>query len=168
MTVSLDALPKPEATVVHVAEPIDPAIVAAPEQPRSRLGALAIGHFDLSGGAAAFVGGTFDLTGRLAIDAEAILGPNAGGYVGARFAILTGTLRPLVAAGMPIFSSDGARFAVRGAAGLEIAANRHLSLILELGVEHNLNPQSTVVISGMPRSIDATSFIPALGAVARL
>jgi hypothetical protein len=165
VTVTLDPVPKPQPMVVRVAEPV--ATVTPPE-PRSRLGAVALGHFDLSGGAAALVGGTFDATERFAVEATAILGPNSGAYVGAQLAILTGTVRPLVAAGVPVFFNSGARFALRGAVGLEIAANRHLSLIVELGVEHNLNPQSSVVISGMPRSIDATSFIPAVGAVARL
>lgn len=142
-----------------------PGLIA---RPRSRLGALALGHFDVQGGAAGLVGATFDLTRRIQVRAAGIVGANFGMFAGVNVALLTGTLRPIVSAGIPLFFNDGARIGVRGAAGLEIVANRHFALIIELGVEHNLNPQDSVEFGGMLRSINATSFIPALGATARL
>ncbi|HEY1815594.1 MAG TPA: hypothetical protein VGG74_24770 [Kofleriaceae bacterium] len=163
--VELVAIPK-ERVVVKVPVRLPP--IAQPERPRDRFGLVALGHFDFSGGGAALVGLTFDATSRLEIDATAIVGPNLGGYVGASFAILTGTLRPIICAGLPVFSNDGARYAIRGAAGLEIAANRHFAVIVELGVERDLNPQSVIDIDGMPHTVDKTAFIPALGASARL
>ena len=164
-------------TVALAPVPEKEVIVRVPERPvtieeaRSRLGALAFGHFDFSStsvGAAGLVGATFDATERLELQGAAIVGPNYGGYFGASFAILTGTFRPLVAAGMPVFVNSGARYAVRGAVGLELAANRHFALIVEVGVEHDLNPQSELDLDGMPRSVKATAIIPALGASARL
>lgn len=168
---------KTVAVVVVLVE--EPKLVASPvyitvpgervaEEPRTRLGALVRGHFDVSGGAAAFVGGTFDVTNRIQAQVAGILGSNFGGFVGGNFAIFTGTLRPIVSVGFPIFYNDGARIAVRGAAGLEIVANRHFGLIVELGVEHNFNPQDSVQFGGMLRSVSSTSFIPALGVTARL
>jgi len=164
VAIVLEPIPQ-ERVVVRV-----PVGVARSESdaPRDRFGVLALGHFDVGGGAAAFVGLTFDATSRLELEAAAIIGPNAGGYAGASFAILTGTLRPIVAAGIPIFVNDGARYAARGAVGLEIVANRHFAVILELGVERDLNPQQVIDIDGMPRTVDKTAFIPALGASARL
>ncbi len=138
------------------------------EAPRSRLAALAIAHFDIKGGAGIFVGASFDVTERLQARATGIIGANFGGFVGASFALLTGTLRPNLSAGVPIFFNDGARIGIRGAAGLEIVANRHFAVILELGVEHQFNPQEEVQFSGMLRSINSTSFIPALGVTGRL
>jgi len=167
VTVALVPVPVAEREVI-VRVPEKPVTI---EQPRSRIGALAFGHFDFSStsvGAAGLVGATLDATERLELQAAGIIGPNYGGYFGASFAILTGTFRPLVAAGMPVFESSGARFAVRGAVGLEVAANRHFALIVELGVEHDLNPQSQLEIGGMPRSVTATTIIPALGMSARL
>ena len=164
VAIALEPIPQ-ERVVVRV-----PVSVATPEAegPRQRFGVLALGHFDVSGGAAAFVGLTFDATSRLELEAAGIIGPNVGGYAGASFSILTGTLRPIVSAGIPIFVNDGARYAARGAVGLEIVANRHFAVILELGVERDLNPQQVIDIDGMPRTVDKTAFIPALGASARL
>jgi len=136
--------------------------------PRSRLAALALAHFDIKGGAGFFVGAAFDATERLQVRAAGIIGVNLGGFVGASFALLTGTLRPNLAVGIPIFFNDGPRVGLRGAAGLEIVANRHFAVIIELGVEHQLNPQEEVEFSGMLRSINSTSFIPALGITGRL
>jgi hypothetical protein len=132
---------------------------ATPEAPRSRFGALVLGHFDIPHGGAALIGATADLTPRLSVQAAAILGPTFGGYAGASFAILTGRYRPYVAAGVPLFASHGARFGVRGAGGLELVANRHLALIVEAGVEHVFDPE-------MGRT--ATVFVPAAGITGRL
>jgi tetratricopeptide (TPR) repeat protein len=164
VAVTLDAIPK-QPLIVRVPELEAPAV---PEPARSRLGALALGHFDFKGGAAALVGGSFDVSARLELVAAGLIGHNSGGYAGASFAFLTGTLRPIVSAGMPVFFNDGARYAVRGAAGLELAANRHFALILEIGVEHALNPQAVIVVGGTMRTVDSTSIIPAIGATARL
>jgi len=156
--------PVPVAEKVFITVPADGGLA----QPRSRFGVIAIGHFDVSGGGAAFVGGVFDVTRRLQARAAGIIGPNFGGFAGASFAFLVGTLRPFVAAGMPVFFNDGGRIGVRGAAGLEIVANRHFAFIVEVGVEHMFNPQMEVEFGGTLRTIDPTSFIPAIGASARL
>ncbi len=167
VNVALEEEPKAVAKPVFITVPGASAPQAEAE-PRSRLGALAIGHFDVKGGAAVFVGGVFDVTDRIQINAAGIIGPNFGGFAGGSFAFLTGTLRPIASLGVPIFFNDGARVGIRGAAGLEIVANRHFAVILELGVEHNFNPQPMVEFGGTLRTINATSFIPALGASARL
>lgn len=170
VTIELEPAPKAVDRVfvqVPVSDRFDDEVVQTSE-PRSRLGMLALGHFDVDGGAATFLGLTLDVTGQLRTSAAAILGPNFGGYVGAHFAFLTGKIQPIAAIGMPIFFNDGARVAIRGAAGVEIVANRHFSFLVELGVEHLFNPQPMVEFGGMLRSINATSFIPALGITARL
>ncbi len=166
VAVVLEANPEPVAKEVIVEVPVDRGAIA--EAPRSRLAAIAIGHFDIHGGGAGLVGGAFDITERIAANAEVILGSNVGAYAGGSVAILTGTLRPILSAGVPMFFNSGARIGIRGAAGLEIVANRHFALIVELGVEHNFNPQSSVMVGNTLRTIEATSLIPALGATARL
>jgi len=168
VAVVLEENPLPAGKPVFITVPADDDFGSGTSEPRSRIAALAIGHFDINGGAAVFVGAAFDATERLQVRAAGIVGPNFGGFVGASFALLTGTLRPTVTAGMPIFFNDGARFGLRGAAGLEIVANRHFAVIVELGVEYQLNPQEEVQFSGMLRSINSTSFIPALGVTGRL
>jgi len=121
---------------------------------------LALAHVEvIHGGAAAFVGATVDVLPRLQLQGAAILGPSYGGYVGATFALLGGTVRPTLSAGLPIFDSHGARYALRGAAGLELELSRHLSLIIEAGVEYAVNPDM---------GITSTVFVPAAGVAGRL
>ena len=114
-------------------------------------------------GAAALLGLAVDVLPRLQLQGAAIVGPFYGGYGGASFAILGGTFRPLVTAGMTIFSSDGPRYALRGAGGLEVQLGRHVSLIAELGVDYVLNEQVTSSLA-----IKKAVFIPAIGASGRL
>jgi hypothetical protein len=127
----------------------------------SRFGAIVLAHIDPSNqGAAGVAGVTAGVHERVQVRAAAILGPYFGGYVGGSFAVLTGRVRPIVAVAMPVFRSEGWRVAVRGAGGVEVQLNRHITVIGELGVEHLFNPED---------SVDSpTLFIPALGVTARL
>ncbi len=136
--------------------------VRAAVQPaqRSRLGAIVAAHIDPSNkGAAALVGLTADVVSRLQVQATALVGPTSGGYVGASFGILPGELRPIVVVGLPVFFSDGARFAVRGALGGEYAFDAHFAVFAEVGAEYMLNPEPMVT---------KTLFIPAVGVTGRL
>lgn len=127
---------------------------------RSRIGATALAHLDIPrGGGAALIGITADVVPHLEVQGAAILGPNYGGYAGACGVILQGTYQPYVALGMPVFFSGGARFAVRGAGGLELQINRRVALLAELGLEYVLNPENDIY---------GVHFIPALGATGRL
>jgi hypothetical protein len=133
----------------------------ADRAPGSRLGMVALAHIDIADkGGAGLVGLSYDVTSRLRGQATAILGPSYGAYVGASYALLDGKLRPIVSAGAPIFMSNGARLALRGAGGIELAVNRHLAVIAELGVERVLNSEADVR--------GRTMFVPALGAAGRL
>ena len=115
---------------------VDNGLGAKAEGPRSRLGAYAMEHLDIPhSGAATLVGVTFDAVDRLRIEGAAILGPSYGAYAGATLSLLTGKVRPIISAGFPVFVSDGARYGLRGAAGIEFQLNRHFALIAELGQE---------------------------------
>jgi len=173
------------ATITLALVPTKPLIVTVHDDipsleqqggPRSRYGGFVMAHVSVTPklGSAWLLGGTADLTEQLALDVAVILGPGIvssgmagypapppkyGGYVGASFAFLSGQMRPRVSAGMPIFASDGARFSLRAAGGIEYVANRHISITAELGVEENLNP---------PDDIRKAAFVPALAAIGRL
>ena len=172
-TVAMTLIAIPKAPVDTGLLQIDEPIVE-PEQPRSRIGAFAMVHVSVIPklGSAALVGATADVTPQLAVDAAVLLGPGLvsdgmstrpppsfGGYVGANFAFLPGELRPRAGAGMTIFASDGARFQLRAAGGLEYVASRNLSLLVELGAELVLNPES---------DIRELAVVPALAAIGRL
>ncbi|NVB85349.1 MAG: hypothetical protein HOV81_43700 [Kofleriaceae bacterium] len=130
------------------------------EPPPGKLGVFAYAHVDPKApGAAGYVGASYEVISRLQVEAAAILGPKFGGYVAARYAFLDGMFRPTITAGMPVFVSDGARYCVRGAGGLEVALHRRLSIVAEFGVEHMFNPEANIA---------STLIVPAVGAVGRL
>ncbi len=157
VTLGLSLLPRETDTKVIY---VDNGLTAKAEGPRSRVGAYAMEHLDIKySGAATLVGVTVDVIDRLRVEGAAILGTNFGGYAGATLAILTGKFRPIVAVGVPVFFSEGARYGLRGAGGLELQLSRHFSLVAELGANYLLNPES---------DIKELFFIPAIGAVGRL
>jgi hypothetical protein len=145
--------------------------IRAQSDTRSRIGVMAIALIDVPfddrpRGGAALVGATADLTEQLRAQAALIIGPTAetdvtlsGAFAGASFAFLSGNVRPLVSAGMPVFFSNGARWAVRGAAGVEWQMNKHVSFIAELGLEYVFNPEPMYT---------KNVFVPAIGAAGRL
>ena len=158
------------AEIPRAAPPVGPVTATATdgglhatrevEPRRAQIGALALAHIDFANrGAAGLFGVTADLTDRLQAQAAVILGPSYGGYAGASYAVIGGAIRPIVAAGIPLFASGGARVAIRGAGGVELAVNRHLAVIAELGVEYLFNPEADV---------KRTLVIPAIGATGRL
>jgi len=152
-------VPKVQTRIVEVPRGDIGAHAEVPEGPRSRFGAFAMFHVSVLPklGSAALIGATVDVLPALAIDGAVLLGPGLvsnsmstlpppsfGGYLGAAYAFMLGTLRPRAAAGMTIFESDGARFQVRAAGGIEYVANRHLAMLLELGAEYVINPETDI------------------------
>ncbi|HEY4177567.1 MAG TPA: tetratricopeptide repeat protein [Kofleriaceae bacterium] len=128
---------------------------------RSRIAALVAWHVDpVNKGSAVIVGLSADVIKQLSVQGAGLIGPHSGAYAGLTYAFLPGKVRPMVSAGMPIIFADGARFSVRGAAGVELAVNKHIALIAEVGVERFLNAADNIE--------HKTVFIPAIGATARL
>lgn len=173
VALALVAIPKPEAKPVIITVPGE-VHAEADEGPRSRIGGMSMMHVSVypKVGSSLIIGATADLTPQLAVDVGALLGPGLvskgtatlpppsyGAYVGASFAFLPKPLRPRVSVGMPMFESNGMRLAVRLGGGVEYVASRRLSLIAEIGVERNLNPES---------DIDSTAVVPAIAATGRL
>ena len=171
VAIALVAVEKPKAIVITA--PIER------EKPRSRFGARATMHVSVTPkiGSAAIVGATADVLPKLEVDAGLILGPglvspappngmytiappSIGAYVGASYVFLLGKARPLLAAGFPIFDSNGLRFGLRGAAGVELVVARQLSLTIELGVETSLNPEVDIHPN--------IAFVPAFAVAGRL
>jgi hypothetical protein len=143
------------------------------EPPRSMVGALVSAHVDVvHGGTGVLLGATGDVVDRLSIQGALMLGPGLvtsndttiprakyGGYIGATYSFMDGAFHPTASVAMPVWSSNGARFSVRAAGGFEYIANRHLAILLELGIEEVLNPES---------DIRKALFVPAIGATGRL
>jgi hypothetical protein len=142
--------------------PTDSGIAATtpvPESP-SRFGALVFAHVDVvHAGGAAVLGLTANVVGPLRAELAAIVGPKSGGYAGASLPLMSTRVRPVIAAGMPVFVSNGPRFAVLGAGGLEIELDRRLVLSVEVGVEHLFDPEM-----GFAKNV----VLPMIGATGRL
>jgi hypothetical protein len=159
--IHLSAVPKAAPQIVTVTVPSGIATTAHGAEPgsRSRIGVIALGHVDIPHGWAPLVGIDADITPRIQVDAAAIVGVFKGAYVGARFAVLPGSYRPFVAAGVPVFSSNGARWEARAAGGIELEINRYVAVIVEAGYVRAFNPEM-----GKPKNM----FVPALGVSGRL
>ena len=162
VALALELIPAPVVSAPQPSLGAQDAVVAIAEPTRrSPFGLSAMGHFDPANkGAAALVGVTYDATDRLALDAAAILGVDQGASAGARIALLTGMVRPLLSGDALVFDASGARWVVRASAGLEVVANRHLAFVIEAGVEHDLDPEMSIT--------KTTLFVPAVGAIGRL
>ena len=154
--------------LVLAAVPVEVAITAPlgvidaipPAVPRSRLGALVLAHLDVTHrGIGVLVGPTFDVSDRLELNACAILGPTYGAYAGASFTLVGNETRVYIAAGLPVFVSDGARVGTRAGLGIDYRMSRHLSVLAEVGGEVLLNPEDD------KRQL---AFIPSLGLTGRL
>ena len=136
-----------------------------PTRSRISSGALAVLRID---GKLRGVAGGLGLAiarGRFEGDLMALRSDQTGAYLGLRVRILTGFLRPYVAAGMPAFlydDLDSTKLAVgvRAAAGVELMINEHFSVEGDLGYEHFFGVEETM--------FEADVFVPTLGVIGRL
>ena len=95
-----------------------------------------------------------------------------GIYAGMRVRFSTGWLRPYIAGGVPMFlftddtmMESRIALGLRGAGGLEIRINGHLSVKADIGIEHFFNIQDAIVNGKRP---DETVLVPTVGVVGRL
>jgi len=141
------------AAVVHA----DPA---APVAISSRFGGVVdvVSDVELRG-AAVMVGGAVDVTDDVEAQVGAMLGPTFGGYLGGQYYVTRGSLRPLFAAGAPIFFLSGPRVGLRGAVGIEWRATPHLAVTAQLGLEHYFNANGDIA---------DTTLTPIVGVTGRL
>lgn len=145
------AVTTPEPTrVATVTEPVDPedaradAAISSARPAAPRLAALALAHVDYKvRGVGGFVGASFAVSDRLAVIGGGLIGGAAGAYLGGSFSLLDGAIQPRLSAGVPLFFSDGARIAIRGAGGVSWKALTRFALIGELAVEHYFDPEFT-------------------------
>lgn len=108
--------------------------------------------------------------GRFEGDVMVLRSNITGAYIGGRYRILTGWLRPYVGLGIPGFVYDQMTesgdtttklaIGVRGAAGVELVINGHLSVQADLGYEHFFGVEDT--------QFDPDVFVPTIGLIGRL
>ncbi len=96
-----------------------------------------------------------------------------GGFAGARFRFLTGSLRPYLGAGFPVFTFEDENagmkrkvaFGIRGSGGLEVRINGHLSLQGDFGIEYFVVDKDALVDGKHP---EQRVYVPTLGVIGRL
>lgn len=96
---------------------------------------------------------------------------STGGYLGFRYRFLNGFFRPYLGVGVPGFAYDETdamgntstklAVGVRGAGGLELYINGHLSVQADVGYEHFFVDQEKT-------GIDANVLVPTVGVIGRL
>jgi len=147
--------------------------VLAHHEPTPRISSGVIAVLRIDGEGRGFAGGVGLAISRARLEAEIMLlkSDSTGGYLGVRYRLMTGWLRPYVGLGVPGFAFDqveddgmatSKRLAIglRGAAGVELMINGHLSVHADLGYEHFFFIDDPL--------IDTNIFVPTVGVIGRL
>lgn len=135
----------------------------------TRITSGVVGVLRIDGEGRGFAGGLGLAISRGQLEAELMVlkSDSTGGYLGLRYRFLTGWLRPYIAGGVPGFAYDDDMEAtklalgLRGAAGVELKINGHLSVKGDLGYEHFFIDEDVA-------RFDANIFVPTLGVIGRL
>lgn len=145
------------------------------ESPRRKISSGVVGTMRIDGkgrGIAGMLGFALSPSDMLEIELAGMKSNVWGAYAGVRLRFLTGWVRPYAAGGLPMFffenetdMQNAIAFGVRGAGGLELRINGHVSLHGDLGIEHFFNVEDKLVDGKRP---DATVFVPTLGVIGRL
>ncbi|MBA3819004.1 MAG: hypothetical protein H0X17_08945, partial [Deltaproteobacteria bacterium] len=149
----------------------DDVVVAAPSRGGISSGVLGVMRIDgeLRGAAGGI--GLALAQGRFEVDLLVLRSDVNGGYVGARYRLLTGFFRPYVALGMPGFMyeqmsdtdeiSTKLAVGIRAAGGVELVINGHLSVQADLGYEHFFGDLADA-------GFETDLFVPTVGVIGRL
>ena len=134
-------------------------------------GVIAALRIDGEGRGAAVAIGLAIARGKLEAEIMFLRSNSTGGYLGLRYRFLTGFFRPYLGLGVPGFAYDdtnamgktSTKLAVglRGAGGLELYINGHLSVQADVGYEHFFVDQAKT-------GIDANVLVPTVGVIGRL
>ncbi len=149
----------------------DDIIVRGPTEEGISSGVVAALRIDGEGRGAAGAIGLAIARNNLEAELMFLRSDSTGGYLGFRYRFLTGFFRPYLGVGVPGFAYDetdamgktSTKLAVglRGAGGLELYINGHLSVQADIGYEHFFVDQDKT-------GIDANVLVPTVGVIGRL
>jgi hypothetical protein len=148
-------------------------LVARPSGRRISSGVLGLARVDGKGrGIAGGVGLALSPLDSVELELAGLKADSWGVYAGMRVRLLAGWLRPYVGGGVPVFfftddtnMESAVAIGVRGAGGVEVRINGHLSVQADVGVEHFFNVENVLVNGKRP---DETVVVPTLGVIGRL
>jgi hypothetical protein len=146
------------------------------DDPDNTIESGVLGVLRIDGKGRGFAGGLGLAISRRHFETEIMVlkSDQVGGYLGLRYRLLTGFFRPYVALGAPGFVFDHTELepdgitetttkrlaiGVRGAAGIELKINGHLSIQGDVGYEH---------FFFVDEHYEANVFVPTLGMIGRL
>jgi hypothetical protein len=149
-----------------------PVVIEPAQHESIASGVVGILRVDGEGrGAAGGLGIAYAPSDRVELELAGLRSNIWGVYAGMRWRFLTGWVRPYAGGGVPVFffTDDNmtSRTAVglRGAGGVELMINGHLSIEGDLGIEHFFNVSGVYVNE---KTLDATVVVPTLGIIGRL
>ena len=122
-------------------------------------------------GAAGGLGFAWAQSDHIELELAGLRSDSWGAYAGFRWRFMAGWFRPYAAAGLPVFffqddnMTNQVAIGVRGAGGLELMINGHLSIEGDLGYEHFFNVSGVYLHN---KTIDTDVFVPTVGLIGRL
>jgi hypothetical protein len=161
------------AIVPHYEETDTGGIINEPSQHESiASGVVGILRVDGQGrGAAGGLGIAYAPTDRVELEVAGLRSSIWGIYAGMRWRFLTGWVRPYAGGGFPMFfftddnMTSRTAVGIRGAGGIELMINGHLSIEGDVGIEHFFNVSGVYVDE---KTLDENVLVPTLGIIGRL
>jgi hypothetical protein len=152
----------------------DGSVTVTPNDERNiTSGVVGVLRIDGKGrGIAGGLGIAFSPLDSVELELAALKAEDWGAYAGMRIRFLTGWVRPYIGGGVPLwFFTDettmesAIALGLRGAGGIEIKLNGHVSVQADVGLEHFFNVKDAIVHGKRP---DETVFVPTVGVIGRL
>jgi hypothetical protein len=167
----------PVAAIIPDLPPEQEAVFTQPITERSEIRSGVVGVVRIDGkgrGVAGGLGVAFAPVDSIEIELAVLRSNQWGAYAGMRYRFLTGFVRPYAGGGLPAFlfedENDAMRtkvaLGVRGAGGVELKINGHLSVQADLGIEYFFNIDDNALVAG--KRPERTVFVPTVGVIGRL
>jgi hypothetical protein len=148
------------------------AIVETPPAQTISSGVVGILRIDGKGrGAAGGLGFAWAQSDHIELELAGLRSDSWGLYAGFRWRFMAGWLRPYAGAGIPVFffqddnMTNQVAVGVRGAGGIELMINGHLSIEGDIGYEHFFNVDGVYLHD---KTIDSDVVVPTVGVIGRL
>jgi hypothetical protein len=158
--------------IPHYEESDTGQIVVVPEHEPISSGVVGVLRIDGKGrGAAGGFGIAYAPSDRIELELAGLRSNDWGVYAGFRWRFMTGWVRPYAGGGFPMFfftddnMTSRTAVGIRGAGGIELMINGHLSIEGDVGIEHFFNVDGVYVDE---KTLDATVLVPTLGVIGRL
>jgi hypothetical protein len=164
--------PELQPIIPHYEESDTGQIVVVPEHEPISSGVVGVLRIDGKGrGAAGGFGIAYAPSDRIELELAGLRSNDWGVYAGFRWRFMTGWVRPYAGGGFPMFfftddnMTSRTAVGIRGAGGIELMINGHLSIEGDVGIEHFFNVDGVYVDE---KTLDATVLVPTLGVIGRL